>query len=212
MTTVLVIVTLACLVAAATDLWKFRVPNALTFPLLFIGLIYRGIHDGLPGLGDAALGALLGFGCLVLFFLAGGMGAGDVKLMTAVGAWLGPWMTFHVFLYASIAAGVVAMIIGIATGRWLELWTRAYLESRRIIDLDFPKTDEPSAVAQTLKQPNRRTRALPFAALMAGAVVWVGVREGAGPRPGPPQAKPAVVEPPAVATEPGEVRETKGER
>ena len=54
------------------------------------GLAYNFMSHGLSGLGDGFLGMLLGFACLILPYLWGGMGAGDVKALAALGAWLGP--------------------------------------------------------------------------------------------------------------------------
>src|SRR5439155_23943172 len=77
------IVLLAVLVTAATDLWKYKVYNALTLPLLACGLIYHTIAGGTAGLVGRLLGAGFGFAVLFLFFLLGGLGAGDVKVLLA---------------------------------------------------------------------------------------------------------------------------------
>ncbi len=68
------------------------------------------------------------------FFLLGGMGAGDVKLMAALGAWLGPAEAFAIAIYASLAGGVLALGVALATGylrtalrnvgRLLKFWWR----------------------------------------------------------------------------------------
>ena len=86
------VVVAAAAVAGVTDIWKFRVYNALTLPLLVAGLVYHGFAEGTPGLVLSVIGMLLGFGVLILFFLLGGYGGGDVKLLAAIGAWLAPWL------------------------------------------------------------------------------------------------------------------------
>jgi prepilin peptidase CpaA len=66
------------------------------------------------------LGMLVGFGVLIVPWLMHGMGAGDVKLMAAIGAWFGPWMTFWAFLLGAAFGGVIAVIMILASGRlWL---------------------------------------------------------------------------------------------
>lgn len=78
-------------VAVVVDLRSSRIPNWLTFPAMGFALAAHtwltGVHGTLFSL--AGLGA--GFGLLLLVYLAGGIGAGDVKLMAAVGAMVGPY-------------------------------------------------------------------------------------------------------------------------
>ena len=107
----IMIVLLAALITTVTDLWKFKIYNVLTVPLLISGLVYHCIVGGLPGLGASLLGAVFGFGMFLFFYVMGGMGAGDVKLMAAIGAWLGLPLTFHVFIASSLAAGLYSVIL-----------------------------------------------------------------------------------------------------
>ena len=83
------VVLLTSLAGAVTDLHARRVPNRLTFPVLLGGLLWATYEGGAAGLADAA-GAcvLLALPFVLLFVLANG-GAGDAKLMGALGAWLG---------------------------------------------------------------------------------------------------------------------------
>jgi prepilin peptidase CpaA len=116
------VVLAASLIAAVTDVWKFKVHNLLTMPLLLSGLLYHGIVGGQAGLGESFLGVLFGFGVLFVFYLMGGMGAGDVKLLAAAGAWLGMPLTFFVFLASASAAGVYAIVLLLLYGRGRETW------------------------------------------------------------------------------------------
>src|SRR5262249_14558706 len=90
------IVLSASLVAAVMDLWKFKVYNALTVPLFLTGLAYHFAAGGVHGLLGSLSGALFGFAVLIVAYAMGGMGAGDVKLMAAIGAWLCMPLTFYV--------------------------------------------------------------------------------------------------------------------
>jgi len=71
-----IVVLVAAFVAAATDIWKFKVYNVLTLPLLVSGLLYHAFR---AELADSLLGVLFGFAALIVLYIIGGMGAGDVK-------------------------------------------------------------------------------------------------------------------------------------
>ena len=105
----LVVVIVATLMAAVTDIRRFKVYNILTVPLLLSGLIFHAATEGLVGVSGSLLGALVGFAALVVVYVMGGMGAGDVKLMAGVGAWLGLPLTFYVLIASCLAAGVFAV-------------------------------------------------------------------------------------------------------
>src|SRR5664280_2755919 len=81
------------------DLRTRRIPNYLTLGTAVAGLAFNFMGQGLSGLTNGLLGMLLGFFLLILPYLWGGMGAGDVKAMAALGAWLGPQFTLFLFCY-----------------------------------------------------------------------------------------------------------------
>jgi prepilin peptidase CpaA len=163
------------LVAAVTDVWKFKVHNVLTLPLLLSGLLYHAWIDGLPGLGVSALGAVFGFLVLFLFYLLGGIGGGDVKLMAAVGAWLGLPLTIYVFLISSLAAGVYAVWLIITHGLWRRTWVNVQIAWYRFtaITRQFGGEDRVEAAVNSAE---RRKNCIPFAAMMAiglfATLVW----------------------------------------
>lgn len=87
MPAVLNLLTLAILsLAAYTDLTRRRIPNLLTLPAAVVGLLLHLAWRGPEGLASSALGWLAGVGLLLVPFLFRGIGAGDVKLLAAVGA------------------------------------------------------------------------------------------------------------------------------
>lgn len=100
----------ASLCAALIDIKTRRIPNVLSLPLLVGGLIWAGWMRGLAGTGEA-LGAavLLALPFIVLFLYAGG-GAGDAKLMAAIGAWLGLRQGFVVLLAVGVAGMALALV------------------------------------------------------------------------------------------------------
>ena len=96
-----------------TDLRERRIPNVVTLPMIVIGMFYMGIIHGWSGLGSAFLGMLLLSFPYVVVFALGGMGGGDVKLMAAIGVWLGPAIGVWVLLM-TVCSGLVITFIAAA--------------------------------------------------------------------------------------------------
>jgi prepilin peptidase CpaA len=84
---ILIVGSVTCVsIAAIIDLSTRRVPNWLTIPGICIGLCANGYLTGAEGVKSSALGVCTGFLLLFFAYLLGGMGAGDVKLLSAVGS------------------------------------------------------------------------------------------------------------------------------
>ncbi|GAB6178467.1 prepilin peptidase [Desulfobaculum senezii] len=96
------------LVAAATDLTTQRIPNALTYPAIIAALAYHGLTNGTDGLLFSLGGLALGLGVMLAPYLLGVMGAGDVKLMAAVGALLGLGGALDAFILTTLLGGLYA--------------------------------------------------------------------------------------------------------
>ena len=90
---------------AGCDLKTRRIPNFLTLGGVLGGLGFQLGYHGLPGLLDGLAGLGLGFGLLLGPYLLGGLGAGDVKASAALGAWLGLWRAFALFIYTGLWGG-----------------------------------------------------------------------------------------------------------
>ncbi len=100
---------LATAVAAACDLRARRIPNWLTLGTLLAGFALRTGGDGSAGLAVAVVGAFAaGFPALLLFRLRA-MGGGDVKLLAACGALLGPSSGLELLLASAIVGGGMAL-------------------------------------------------------------------------------------------------------
>ena len=98
-------------VAAINDIRVRKIPNLLTFPTMVLGLIYYSIVNGWDGLFFSFGGLALGMAIFFVPYLTGGMGAGDAKLMGAVGAIIGPKGVLIAALFSAVIGGVYALII-----------------------------------------------------------------------------------------------------
>jgi prepilin peptidase CpaA len=189
----LAVVAVATLIASATDLWKFKVYNALTFPTLALGLAVSAALGGWSGLASSLLGAGLGLGLLVLFFAAGGVGAGDVKLLTAVGAWLGPYLTYQVFVASALLGGAYALALVFARGGVLGVAVELIAVRQALISPGSFKRPAPTIAAEVAR-PDRRRRLVPFAAMIClgffATMAWWGSDLG---RVWPPYDRPNTV-------------------
>src|SRR5689334_21003109 len=101
------------LAACVTDVQQRRIPNALTFGSAAVALLFHALAPGGHGFPSAATGWLAGAAMMFFPFALGGLGAGDVKLMAALGCWLGPLSAVWIAAYAAIAGGVLALAIAI---------------------------------------------------------------------------------------------------
>lgn len=123
-------VSLSVLLAVAVigDLREHRIPNWLSLGGIALGVVLHTTTRGGDGASLALLGALTGGLLLLPFWLLRGMAAGDVKLMAAVGAHLGPSLTLVAAL-ATLIAGAALAIITLYRGRRTRL---AVLDSRTV--------------------------------------------------------------------------------
>lgn len=96
--------------AAVCDVRTHRLPNALTYGGIASGILCRTLIDGWAGMEQALLGGLLSGGVFFLFYLVQGLGAGDVKLMAAIGSWVGLEQSLVVLLATAVAGGVLAVV------------------------------------------------------------------------------------------------------
>jgi prepilin peptidase CpaA len=94
--------------AVLDDLRRGAISNWINLTALAGGLIYHSIHQGWLGLATASGGAALGFAIFLVAYCMGGMGGGDVKLMAAFGALLGPLGILTAAVLASVIGGLMA--------------------------------------------------------------------------------------------------------
>ena len=106
--------------AAIIDLRIQKIPNALTLPFAILAVTYHSILNGIDGFLFSTGGLLTGVGLLLIPYLLGGMGAGDAKMLGAVGGVLGAKGVFFAFLCSSIVGGVYAIILTLIYRRQFE--------------------------------------------------------------------------------------------
>ncbi|MDP6445734.1 MAG: A24 family peptidase [Pirellulaceae bacterium] len=151
------VVTIAAFTATAAVIdWRTRkLPNWLTVPVCICGLVFHTVTSGFVGAGFSLAGFATGFAILLILWLIGGGGGGDVKLMGALGAWLGPQMILIVFLVSTILAvfGSIIMMAFFSAEHGVTGMKRKYINRKDTSRL----TDE-----EITKQRTKR-RLLPYA-------------------------------------------------
>lgn len=99
------------------DLQSRRIPNRLTGPAVLCGLLLHLALGGPVQLGLSALSGLIAGGIFLLFFVAGGMGAGDVKLMTAVGCLAGTAFIKDVLVGTVLVGALMGVVLALYRGQ-----------------------------------------------------------------------------------------------
>lgn len=139
-------VTLALVVAAVIDGIQLKVPNWLTFPMIVLGWIYSMVAFGvagdgwLVGLGISLLGTFVGLALLLPAYAIGGMGAGDVKLLAGVGAWVHLQSTFYGFCLSAIVGAILAVAMVLINRSWTQHKTQFFSILNEIMIIRNPET------------------------------------------------------------------------
>lgn len=115
------ILIIVLVVSLFTDLKERKILNAVTVPAAIVGLCYNFATGGLAGVKFALSGLLVGTGLLLIPFLMGGIGAGDVKLLGAVGAVKGPVFAVNAGLCSAMAGGIFVLGLLVYRGILLEV-------------------------------------------------------------------------------------------
>jgi prepilin peptidase CpaA len=127
------------IIASIQDVISLRIPNWVTLPGLAVGLSYFSLTRGYEGFLFSLIGALTGLGLLIIPYIIGGTGAGDVKLMGAVGSFLGAQGVFIVFVLSYILGGVYALFLLASKGLLFSTFKRygkilwCFISTRKLI-------------------------------------------------------------------------------
>ena len=160
------------LIAGWTDWRTRRIPNWLTVSGALAGIAFQSAFAGWQGAKSAALGLLLGLGLLLPFVLIRSLGAGDMKLVGAVGACFGPEKLIRILIVTILVEGVIALGLVISNRRlWQTLRNMAHMAgSLLLFRVPGPaySLDNPDAVK------------VPYGVAVAITVIGYGVGEALG--------------------------------
>jgi prepilin peptidase CpaA len=106
-----IVIITALLISLITDIKKRKILNIVTLPTILFGFIYYTALQGLDGFLFSGKGFLIGFSLLLFPYLLGGMGAGDVKLMAAIGALMGTSFVLYSFVYIALIGGLISALL-----------------------------------------------------------------------------------------------------
>jgi prepilin peptidase CpaA len=166
--------------AAVFDIRYRRIPNWLTAGGILVGFALNGfirqswppgVLSAWPGVWFSLKGFLLGFGIYFALYMLRAMGAGDVKLMGAIGALAGASDWFGIFLVTAILGGVLALLVVLLRGRLkTTLWNVSFILSEM-------KHARPAYVGkEELDVKNPKAFGLPHGAVIAvGTMVFLAL-------------------------------------
>lgn len=163
-------------VAAWIDGTELRVPNKLTLPFVVAGWVFSMIAFELQGdawyvgLGYSLLGTLVGGLTLLPFYAIGGMGAGDVKMMAGIGAWVGTTIVFNSFCVGAVVGGVLAVGMAVQAGQWTKHYNQFFSIFNEIMTVR-----DPEKLAAIAGERKSSMRLLPYGIPMAiGTLMYMG--------------------------------------
>jgi prepilin peptidase CpaA len=113
---------LCATMSAVYDVHSRRIPNFITLPAIVFGLLLHAVSGGWRQLVTAAAGGLICGIIFFVFYLAGGMGAGDVKLITATGCIAGWPLIGHLLILTALAGGAMAIGLALYRGQLVATW------------------------------------------------------------------------------------------
>ena len=173
-------VTAFVIVAAYIDGKELRVPNKITYPMILAGWVYSMLSYGVAGDGWyvglvwSLAGTAVGLATLLPAYSVGAMGAGDVKMMAAVGSWVYCWTTFYAFCLSAIVGAVLAVAMILLSGEAKKHWNQIFFLFNEIMTVRNPETL--SAIAADRKSS---MRLLPYGIPLAIGTVtyfaWMGL-------------------------------------
>ena len=150
---------------AVYDVRSRRIPNFITLPAIAFGLLLHAVFGGWRQLATAAAGGAICGLIFLVFYLAGGMGAGDVKLITATGCIAGLSLIGHLLVLTALAGGIMALGLALYRRQLTETWVN--MRALAVHHQNMGLTPHPQ-----FNLSNERTLRLPYAlAIAAGSAL-----------------------------------------
>jgi prepilin peptidase CpaA len=162
-------------IAGGIDIRSRRIPNWLTVSGVVLGLALNGFLYGWPGVWFALKGLGLALLVYLPFFALRGMGAGDVKLMAAVGALIGPWNWLWVFILTGLLGGVIGLALAFSRGRALTTLANVGFILKELSRFRAPhvqREDLDVANPDALRLPHGAVIALGVIGFVSAAKIW----------------------------------------
>lgn len=156
-------------VSAVIDYRIQKIPNLITFPAIIIAVIYHTILNGFGGLTFSLLGLVAGIAVFILPYIMGGMGAGDAKLMGAVGAMIGWQGVCVAFLYVALTGGIYAIIIFLKNIEYFKKIFPEYIETIKAFVLTK------KLILTDIKSDAKKPRLCYGVAISVGSFIYMGI-------------------------------------
>lgn len=167
------LVTVTLVVAAVIDGVQLKVPNWLTFPMIASGWVYSftwSTYPGWEGLSYSLLGTAVGLALLLPAYAIGGMGAGDVKLMAGIGAWMWVEVTLFAFAASAVVGGIIAIAMVLLRKSWRQHHNQFWMIWNEIMTVK-----DPEKLAHIAAQRKPTMLLLPYGIPMAiGSIAYFG--------------------------------------
>jgi prepilin peptidase CpaA len=168
------VVSVVLILAAVIDGKALKVPNWITFPFIIAGWIYSTTLYGFEGLGYSLLGTVIGLALLLPAYSIGGMGAGDVKLLAGVGAWMHGLHTFNAFCWSAVVGAIMAVAMVLIRKTWTKHSNQFWMILNEIVTIRNPE-----ALSEIAAQRKPSMLLLPYGIpICIGTIMyflWIGL-------------------------------------
>ena len=155
--------------SAIIDFRTQKIPNLITFPTIIIALLYHFFINGIDGLTFSALGLATGIALLIIPYMLGFSGAGDAKLMGAVGAVLGSKSVFIAFLITTLVGGVYAVIILLLNKKQFKGFFKKQFITLKLFILTRKYIPDP------VEDSNKKPKLCYGVAIALGTIIYMGL-------------------------------------
>jgi len=174
------LVAITLILAAVIDGFELKVPNWLTFPMIISGWIFSTVcsswmgYSAWEGLGWSLFGTVVGLLLLLPAYAIGGMGAGDVKLLAGVGAWMHGKHTFFAFCISAVAGAIIAVGMVLIRRAWKKHADQFWMILGEVLTIRNP-TELATIAAERKSSMLLLPYGIPIAIGTISYFVWTGL-------------------------------------